>query len=683
MNMLLPFSLILTLSFSAFSVTEPKGRIQSPFEACKDVIIASSSAYSENAAKWDEYAKSCNSTLQFTSSNGLMKDIAAFDSMKEGAWYIEFAQKVAKKVVENLDKSKRYSDCSALCFKGSLSCPASLSEGKEPIQCAERKKEVLEGLKVNARKVRMELALSDQGPGHGNLNFQNALKVEDKKYINSNLASFEIGTPNPVGDRPLSSWEMKEALRRVERDRKKVEADHKNVSSKNYNDWAAARIGKLAEHQRNYRQLIYQDAPIFAVIDKTSQFDKENNPLWSEAQISSAFAKLSENASETKKKTLLSIKTSKLEFNRNTPEALSKWVVAQKDLLFYIGMKNQVEEVLRDDPKSCGTATSMMARLQSKGIQNGAITIVGSVAGGAVFGSAVRVFSIGASLSGAEAAGLIGLGLGAGFLIDSFRQYGEVKTEALTKSGLGGDKEGSALRTDEEIASARENVQLSLAFAPLDAVGAWGVGKTLYSALSKQISKDLPAAAKLMSKAKVSTAARDQVVDQWLISKIKSAVKSKVLTSADEKALKQAEANSVLEELTKNIEKSNPDFFKNPQNMDFFLKTAASTLKKEKGDPADLGAKVQHFLLNLNTETMDGSWDPNTQKGLYKLFENTIEELRLAFKEDPATYAKFTSDSNARDKIVEKALLRSGAKKSDVEEMRICIAPLDISQLIK
>ena len=73
---------------------------------------------------------------------------------------------------------------------------------------------------------------------------------------------------------------------------------------------------------------------------------------------------------------------------------------------------------------------------------------------------------------------------------------------------------------------------------------------------------------------------------------------------------------------------------------------------------------------------MNGSWDPGAQKGLLKVFDSAIEELRLSAKNDPATYAKFTSDRAAQEKIFMKALKRSGvANESSASQMLQCALP--------
>lgn len=660
------------------------GKIVSPYDACKDKIIVSEENYKENKRKWDEFEKNCKTKILVSMDAGF----TSIDPLKEGIQYLDFSQRVAKKVIENLEKSRSYAECSAKCFSGASTCEAKLSDTKKAVQCSDRKKEVKDAMKVFSTRIRMELALSNDAPGFSNVNIRTVLSSDKDKFVNTNLRDFEIGTPNPVGRSDLTEREMKEALRRVDRDRKKLEDEYKNKGYKNYSDWMSVKLmEKFDEHRANYRSLIYENAPIFSVIEKPVKFENGSEPVWSDNQMASAFKKLSENSTLTQKKVKKSLDAGKLEFKRINGEAFANWMkniapgtTEQNDLLFYLGMKNQVEEVLKNDPSLCGIATTMNSRLHSKELQNTGLTFTatlgGSVAVRGASGVGASILRIGRALTGAEAAGLTGMSLGASFLGDSFRQYRSAETEAATLSGLDKEKEGTALIKAEKITEARDGLKMNLVFAPIDAGSGWALGKTLYSSLSKQMAKDLPQISSLAKKAEINESARDQLVDTWLIEKVKSALKSNVITSAEKAALESKGSSAVLQSLSSRIEKSNPDFFKNPKNMDFFIKTAATTIKKEKGDPTDLGQKAESLLLKLNAETLNGSWDPAAQNGLLKVFNNVIEELRLTAKDDPATYAKFTVDPESQQKVLLGALKKSGIKsEKDGKSMLQCALP--------
>jgi type I site-specific restriction-modification system R (restriction) subunit len=158
--------------------------------------------------------------------------------------------------------------------------------------------------------------------------------------------------------------------------------------------------------------------------------------------------------------------------------------------------------------------------------------------------------------------------------------------------------------------------------------------------------------------------------------KVKSAVKSGILREGDEAALRSSEAKGVLETLTAEITKANPNFFKNQKNMDYFLKLVATTVKKEKGDPADLGIKAKELLLHFNTDALEGVWDPKSQNALFKVFDNAIEELRLAAKNDPETYLKFSSNAEAQNKIIAKALRKAGVEEKNIPAGLQCAMPV-------
>jgi hypothetical protein len=657
-------SIFMAYTIAAEKLKLPEGKIESPFKACKGILVVSQGKYQQYKANWDQIEKDCHTKLQVSQEIGY----TSIDPLKEGVQYLTFAQKIAQKVVENLKKNRQYSQCSASCFSGKSVCPA-VGEQKE-VQCSDRKKEIQEGMKVFSRKIRMELALSNENSGLINLNIRNVLNVDKDKFINKKLLSFEMITPNPVGNTELSEREFKEAMNRSNRDRQDLEKEFKQNGYTNYSDWMSIKLmEKFEDHRARYRSLIYEEAPLFSVIEKADKIENGADPVWSDAKMAKAFSKLAENTVITETKVKQSIDKSILEFKRNTPEALTNFITTQKDLLYYIGMKNQVEEELKKDPTNCGIATSMAKRLDTKEKQNIGITMAASLAIGPMGGFALR---LGTALTAAEAAGVTGLVLGAGFLEDSYKSYSLVKTEAATVSGLGGNNESPSLRKSEEVTVARDGVKFSLAFAPIGTTGAWGLGKTLYSSLAKQMARDLPEMNALSKAAKLNLASRDRIVDKWLLLKIKSAIKNDLLNEGDDIALQSEKGKNVLESLTAEIEKSNPAFFKNPKNIDFFLKTAATAVRKVKGDPADLGEKAKELLLHFNTEAMDGTWNPKEQAGLLKVFNNAIEELRLSASNDPATYAKFSTEKAAQEKILEKALKRSGAEDRDLKSMVQC-----------
>jgi hypothetical protein len=681
-------SLLMAQAVIAGNDQPSEGKIEAVYEACKDVLLVSEDKYEKDKNNWDQFEKACNTKIQLVKNIG----ISSLDPLKEGVQYLAFAQKVAQKIIGTLAKNRDYARCSSRCFSGALEC-ASTYQNKKIVKCSERKNEIKSAMKIFGRKIRMELALSTDAPDLVKVTSLNALEFSKneklkEKFINTNLRDFEVGTPNPVGRIDLSERELIEAKRKFNFDLKKIQEEYEGKTNISYADWVSFKLmANMEVHKERYRELLYQEAPIFGVIDRPIELEKGKDPVWSDAQLAKAFLELAKNAENTEEKVFWSLKNSKLEFSRNSGEAALNWASnlapgskEKNDLLYYIGMKNPVEEVLKEDPSLCAVATNMQARLQSKEIQNTLATVGGSI-GTSILAKSVSAVSgnfikVTRALTGAEAAGMTGTGLGAISMSDSFRKYHSVLEEAETLSGLDGDKEGVSIRKSEEVVAAKDGAKTSLVFAPINAAGAWGVGKIFYSALSKQMGKDLPAVGDLLKKAKLDNVARDQVVDKWLLMKLKSAFKSGAINDADQAALQGQEARGVLEKLASEIEKSNPAFFKNPKNTDFFFKTAAATIKKEKGDPSDLGDKVQQLLLQFNTEAMSGVWDPKGQSALLRVFDNAITELRLSASNDPATYAKFNVDKASQEKIFIKALQRSGAKEKDLKAMVQCALPI-------
>lgn len=651
------------------------------YEACKNVVVISKSDYKKEKDKWDQVGQTCK--IQITEDIGL----SSLNPLNEGVKYLEFSQRVAKKVIETLEKSQRYADCSASCFGGASSCPPELSDNDPIVLCSDRKKEIQEAMKINARKIRMELALSNDAPGLLSVNVNNVLRLDKEKRINSNLRDFEIGTPNPVGSSHLTQREFTEAQRRLDVERSTFEKEYKEKGYTNYNDWMSIKLmTKFDEHRERYRSLIYEEAPIFGVIERPFKFENGSDPVWTDLQMAKAFKKLSKNSKSTQKKVHWSINKAKLEFSRINGEAFGRWIVSlapgtheKNDLLYYMGMKNQVEEVLKDDPSSCAIAMTMQARLHSKEAQNSGIAFAATFFGsGLIKGvSAItgNVFRIGRALSGAEASGLTGLATGMVYLGDGFRRYHITTKEAATFSGIGGNKEGKSIIKAKDVTAARDTLKMDLILSPVSPISSWKISDSFYSLMERQVQKDMPEIAQLQKYANVNLNIRDEVIDRWVSEKIKSALSQGILSNADKEAFKTKETRNVLSTLISKIEKNNPKFFQKEANMDFFLKVAATTLKKEKNDPSDLGEKANTLLLHFNTEAMNGSWDKVAQKGLLKVFDNAIAELRIAFSKDPATYAKLSTSPQAQEKILMNALRRSGVKEKDIKKMSQCALP--------
>lgn len=462
-------------------VPTPPGVVASPYEACRDVIIVSKEKHQENAEKWKSFESSCNKKVQVVDEAGITK----MGPLVENIHYLDLVTKVAKKVIITLDKSNKYAQCSSACFSGAKTCNADIGETGKVIDCKERREEVSKAMKIQSKKIRMELALSEVSTNFVQNNIKNFLTVDDDKRFNKNLSDFEVGTPNPLGHTEMQPNELKYARAMIKSERAKVEEDYKIMleqkgikdSEKVHDRWVSKALmdqieRRKNEHREKYRQLIYEQSPIFAVIDKPSTYKKGGVPVWDDKQIAMAFTKLSENAKKTKKSVQESIENGKLEFKRVNGEALWKWMTGNHhDLLYYIGMKKQVEEVLSENKDLCGAASTLSDRLSSKELQNMGSLFVASFAGGA----ASKGLSLGiGAMAAANVTGLVGLSIGASFLGDSFRQYD--KSIAEVTSGIGEAK---------DIESAKENIALNLAI-PVVGAGA-GVILTKSAADTKRI----------------------------------------------------------------------------------------------------------------------------------------------------------------------------------------------------
>lgn len=571
------------LKIKAEDLTLLPGQILSPFEACQDEIIVSKEKYKGHQKEWDDFINQCHSQIYFSSESGLTK----LDPLKEKIEYLDFATKLGEKILKNLKRSKEYAECSARCFKGEMVCDGG-------VICKERKKEIFTAMNSYTRRMRMELALSRGDSTFIDVNIRNVFSLDVDYRINKSLNNFEIGTPNPVGFSPLEEIEVKEAKRRLVKEKKDLEeeAQKKGIEKKSetfYNWMSVKMMEKMEEHQRNYRKLLYEEVPLFGVLSKPANHVGDRG-LWSEDELSAGFLKLSKNAEEVQKTIERSLEHGKLEFTRINGEAIKNWLnsfipgkTKDNELLYYLGMKKQVEELLNEDKKMCGIATSMFLRLQAKDTQNTSFTILGTFLGapflkGASTGAS-HLFRIGRALTGAEAGAVTGVSLASEYLGDSFIKYKEDIETAATKSGLNPELEGSALIDFTEIENSKGNLKLALIFGKNIGSTSWFVGRIVYNSLAKEMVKDFPEIKKIMMRKEVSIALRDQLVDKWLLFKLNLLVKKGVLKKVDAKKLQTESGNRILNQLAEELSQKNPDFFKKPENIETLLSIASSKIK--------------------------------------------------------------------------------------------------------
>jgi hypothetical protein len=145
-------------------------------------------------------------------------------------------------------------------------------------------------MNVNSKKARIALALSSDAPGIVNYNIANVYSADAEKLINTNLRDFEIGLPNPVGRINLTDSEFQEALQTRKSERLTLENEAKRKKIEVKEKWMSIKLmEKFEYHQANYRKIIFEDAPLLAVIERPESYDQNNNPLWSQQQFLKAF----------------------------------------------------------------------------------------------------------------------------------------------------------------------------------------------------------------------------------------------------------------------------------------------------------------------------------------------------------------------------------------------------------
>jgi hypothetical protein len=653
--------------------------VESPFKACQNITIISKKDYSDNKSKWDSIKNKCHLDIQLIDDAGIKN----LNPLKEGIEYLNFSQLVANRILLNLRKSQDYATCSSLCFSGQEYC----MQNDEKILCMKRKKEIIDSLKQYSKEIRKELALANDSNSFINVNIYNAATISMDHFVNNNLRDFDLTTPNPVGRNDLSQKEYLQALKTIKDEREVFEQEAKKKNVIYYREWMSTKLMKnMEDHQAKYRSLIYEHAPIFGVIDHAKNFDIENNPVWSDFQIKTAFDKLKENAILAEKKVNWSIANGKLEFKRSNGEALKKFTESllskkneDNELLYYIGMKNQVEEILKENPSKCAIATAMINRIESKDLQNNGVVLISTLGAGTLLRGAslatTNVFRIGRALTGAEASALTGMSLGSITLADSINKYNIVVNEAETSSGLNRLKEGVPLRSEPEIKSQKDYALTSTLFFPIDIFTGYGFGKKIYSSLSEKMFSDLPELKSIIQKSNLDELSKNNIVDKWLTLKIKNAFKNGILNEIDIENLRTVKNSDLFDKLASEIEKNNPTFFNDSKNIDLFLKAISKLGNKEKLSP-DVFKNISITLSKLDLEELRKTNRLDAQLKLTSIIDSTIEEML----QNQGHYTNLAKDENLQLELLSKALKRSGLiDKVDQDLLAQCTIPEKIA----
>lgn len=650
----------------------PKGKIESPYSACKDVLLVDEESYQKYKDQWDKTARECQQKLIPTVPVGFW-DFA--NQFNDHAQYVKFAQEIAGRVKENVIRNEAYLTCTALCFEGKTSCDEKRPD-KKITNCAERKRSIIENMKVGARKARIELALSRNSSGMFAVNPNNVLTLDDNQLINTNLLDYEVVTdldavPDPVSGGPLTEREIAEARRRLELDKKKFqdETKGKNLSAPTLK---MARYKKIEEHQRKYRETIYEHYPLLAAIEPAKIKDGEAS--WTDKQYADAARELAENAKNSLKTVTRSIKDARLEYSRINGEALDNWLMSinpwnpdQNDLLYYQRMDKVVEAHLKERPELCGVATSLYQRLSSKTQQNAAAgigaTFVGigmKVAGTLLQGTEKAAKAIGFVSS---TSGVMSNVLGAGLILDAYQGY----ETAIADTSLG-------LRKSKDIDEARTKLQLTVVATTIGAVGS--IGRKAPQGAPAMTYTRTKKVGVLVGGTHANHHALSEITPQWIDDQLAHALNTKALTVKEAAALKEKASRELLTTAAHDIKEISPQYFNDKKNVEYFLRAMSVATRKQVDDPSDLPVKIKSLMNDFNKDAVAGSWNPKAREGFLTVLRNSVDELREAYKNNPATYAKFTTDNTAKREIFRKALKRSGVKsEGQLDEMVQCALP--------
>lgn len=458
--------------------------VQSPFKACQGVVIVDRDKYKRNESKWKEWEANCNGkrSVQLTGLEDKRNAVAQLvDPLQESVQYLDFTKSVVEQSLAGLAKSRAYAECSKRCFSDpKASCETEEKQVKKVIACSTRIQEVRDGLNTYSVRARVELALATDNLKARNINASNIMSTPTEDLLNHDMRGFTLtGVANPFQGVKLLDREKKRASEIWEKEKKAVidEFDRKHPKSSMRNAAISNLLAdKLAEHQMKYARIVYEEVPIFGVIEKPSKYDDTGRPQWTDEQIAQAFGKLIENADKVRPEMQADMGRGKLEFDRYNLEAVQKWFAnslpgsfAERDLLSYMALTGQVNEVLKKDPSKCGIATTLINRIGTKDLQNMGMSFVatGGVMGVVGKGGAAAATASQAGRTIAATMKVFGTGLvmSSPYMFEAFKKPEDIYEQMATRSGVGGDQEGTALRTVEDLEQAQSGRTMSGVFA--------------------------------------------------------------------------------------------------------------------------------------------------------------------------------------------------------------------------
>lgn len=622
----------------------PEGRVESPYEACKDAIIVDKDKYMNMRETWEFISQECQVPILTTASAGFTD----LDPLKEAADYMDLATKVAQKVEQTLQENITFAGCAFECFAHNNFQCSNAKFFQKYTNCDQFKNSV-------------KKKLSDEGKGlKENLIMDSLLQIKDVnaktvRKITKNLKPFNSSLPNPLGTFIPSPEEMKIAL-------------EKRKESKN-------RLKSIEENRKTYLEKIYAEYPIFAVIGPAHKFT-DDGPEWTDTQIAEAFVKNETNAKKTLRIVKESLKKSKLEFDRINGEAIMKWLgniapsedTKSADLLYFMAMKNKVEEVLKTNPEYCGYATTINNRISSKGLQNMGGIIPGFMLGSIVTGGALAS-ATGLTVGAASALTSFGL-ISPLFWSEAYQDLKTVQREIATSSGFA--DAGKNIRSNEELQERETGLKLTALLFPLDLIGVPSATKALMAQAKHQMIKNTPGMNNLLKKTKLTPKEEEELVGNFLWKKINDAVNSGLLSKDDALKLKDKNTLNFFDKLATQVHATNPKFFSDADNISLLLELVAKNSGPESRAAAEKAAGLISRL-DPTSLPIDKKWDVEASNGFAKFALALTEELKQL---SPDKLAKVgTYDLNANDIEMAAgiaALRKAGVKEADIEPMLVC-----------
>lgn len=628
---------------------------ESPYKACKGINLVSKEEFDKDQTKWNKEIGDCNGTLQV---NPILDSFwqSSVENTIEAGQIKDFLTKVVNRSMSTLVENRKKDEALRDCFRG--------PKAKEAACAAEREK-IHQALETGAFELRKELALS--------LYAKPAAKptkdslMDPKFRVNTQFRDFANMGANPVANHPLMADEIPaiEATGRLEGG----EALTKLGAAEKDPDAVKEQGYKLLEkHQKRYREILFEESPIFAVIKKPKW--ENGKPTWTDEQVADALDELIKHAENEHKAAYKTGKEGKIEFARlwDSKKPMGdanmlvtqakRWAKGDRQLLDYMHYTPIIEQLLEEDKSLCGLATGLAQRLNTRQTQNTAGTAAAAVPTFMGLGFAGGAY--------AAAGTLLGAGMGFGMYRGAIRDAEQAKNAAASTSGLvDGQK---AVMGQDRVVETEKQALTSAMLHPLDYLGLGKAGGMLFKGAQNRFITGKVAQA--MSKVDMN----DQATMRKLVNQ---GVKETFFKGRDPQETETALLKKLADEMYDKkllVEDPNLPAQAHKENFQKFVDLVHSIFSKPAATKAELeGAEAAKDILLTMDPSIVKAWEKEGFDGFVEVYQNFVDEMRKVAVKDPAKLKLIMKDPKARGEVWDKALERAGVADPKTRQGMHCV----------